>query len=192
MLSTFCAAWNTPQGATVVTDHTWSVKTFFSPNSSTDNWPEKYEALCCLFVFPSSSPFALTSKRSLMYKKSFTSVSFPGSLFQLTEDDQRLIAATPPLPMEMTIADADDNDVDEDDAVVDAIGDENLIWIPSKDTKSVDSQHQPGCLHLLHPHLHQHIQGQQCIFALNRIVKKIRYPSKKYQYCSKFCIPVTN
>ena len=62
-----------------------------------------------------------------MYKNFFTSVSFPGSLFQLTEDDQRLIAATPPLPMEMTIADADDNDVDGDDADVDAIGHENLI-----------------------------------------------------------------
>ena len=71
VLSTFCAAWNTPQGATVETDHTWSMKTFFSQNRSTDNWPEKYEALCCLFAFPSSRPFALTSKRSLLYKKKF-------------------------------------------------------------------------------------------------------------------------
>ena len=81
--------------------------------------------------------------------------------------------------MEMTIADADDNDVDEDDAVVDAIGDENLIWIPSKDTKSVDSQHQPGCLHLLHPHLHQHIQGQQCIFAYKSNCKENKIPQKE-------------
>ena len=76
---------------------------------------------------PQLPPFCPHFKAVTFVQKSFTSVSFPGSLFQLTEDDQRLIAATPPLPMEMTIADADDNDVDEDDAVVDAIGDENLI-----------------------------------------------------------------
>ena len=46
--------------------------------------------------------------------------------------------------MEMTIVDADDNDVDEDDAVVDAIGDESSQW-----TMSCRSSSYPARLQIL-------------------------------------------